>query len=147
TLQASKDQAHVSPGALVLNSGLLAQWQVNLNGSFKDAFGSAGAWVAIDVKQAVKDALTNDANYVVGSQSLSAIYNLNSVKAEVDSAVQNNITGWVQAHNLLVKRLSPDVSFGWAASVASPGNNSWVHTNFAGLQDVWDNAAYSVATF
>src|SRR5690606_28902121 len=86
TLQASKDQAHVSPGALVLNSGLLAQWQVNLNGSFKDAFGSAGAWVAIDVKQAVKDALTNDANYVVGSQSLSAIYNLNSVKAEVDSA-------------------------------------------------------------
>lgn len=112
TLQASKDSTHVNPGAIVLNAGLLAQWQANQNGSFKTAFGSSGAWVAIDVKQAVKDALTNDANFVVGSQSLSAIYNLNNLKSEVDSALQNNITGWVQAHNLLVKRLSPDVSFG-----------------------------------
>lgn len=147
TVQANKDSTHANPGALVLNSGLLAQWQANQNGSFKTAFGSAGNWVAIDVKQAVKDALTNEANYAIGSQSLSAIYNLNNVKAEVDSALQNNITGWVQAHNLLIKRLSPDVSFGWVASVSSPGNSNWVHTDFDGLQDVWDAAAYSVSTF
>ena len=147
TLQASKDSSHPNPGAIVLNAGLLAQWQANQNGSFKTAFGSQGVWVAIDVKQAVKDALTNDANFVIGSQSLSAIYNLNNVKAEVDSALQNNITGWVQAHNLLIKRLSPDVSFGWVAGVSSPGNNTWVHTDFDGLQDVWNAAAFSVSTF
>jgi hypothetical protein len=147
TVQANKDSAHAHPGALVLNAGLLAQWQANQNGSFKTAFGSAGSWVAIDVKQAVKDALTNEANYAIGSQSLSAIYNLNSLKSEVDSALQNNVTGWVQAHNLLIKRLSPDVSFGWVAGVSSPGNNTWVHTDFAGLQDVWDAAAFSVSTF
>lgn len=147
TVQANKDSTHANPGALVLNAGLLAQWQTNQNGSFKTAFGSAGNWVAIDVKQAVKDALTNEANYALGSQSLSAIYNLNSLKTEVDSALQNNITGWVQAHNLLIKRLSPDVSFGWVASVSSPGNNTWVHTDFDGLQDVWDAAAFSVSTF
>lgn len=147
TVQANKDSTHAHPGALVLNAGLLAQWQANQNGSFKTAFGSSGAWVAIDVKQAVKDALTNEANYLVGSQSLSAIYNLNSLKTEVDGALQNNITGWVQAHNLLIKRLSPDVSFGWVASVSSPGNNTWIHTDFDGLQDVWNAAAFSVSTF
>lgn len=147
TVQANKDSAHANPGALVLNAGLLAQWQANQNGSFKTAFGSAGAWVAIDVKQAVKDAITNEAGYAIGSQSLGAIYNLNSLKTEVDSALQNNITGWVQAHNLLIKRLSPDVSFGWVASVTSPGNNTWVHTDFDGLQDVWNAAAFSVSTF
>lgn len=147
TLQASKDSTHANPGAIVLNTGLLAQWQANQNGSFKTAFGSSGAWVAIDVKQAVKDALTNDANFAVGSQSLSAIYNLNNIKAEVDSALQNNITGWVQAHNLLLKRLSPDVSFGWVTGVNSPGNSNWVHTDFDGLQDVWNAAAFSTSTF
>ncbi len=147
TLQTNKDAARVSSGTLVLNSGLLAQWQANINGSFKTAFGSSGAWVAIDVKQAVKTALDNEANYLLGNQSLAAVYNLNALKTEVDSALQNNITGWVQAHNLLVKRLSPDASFGWVAGVANPGNLTWVHSNFAGLQDVWDTASFSTANF
>ena len=56
TLQANKDSTHANPGALVLNAGLLAQGHSNQNGSFITAFGSAGAWVAIDVKQEVKDA-------------------------------------------------------------------------------------------
>ena len=146
-MQANKDASHPNPGSLILNAGLLAQWQANLNGSFKTAFGSNGAWVAIDVKQAVKDALTNEANYSVAGQTVSARYNLTSLKSEVDSALQNNITGWVQAHNLLVKRLSPDVAFGWVAGVSSQGSNSWVHTRFAGLQEVWDTSAYSVANF
>lgn len=152
TIQVHKDAGHVSPGSIVLNPDLLGEWQKNEDTFFKDEFGSKSSWKVVQVKKALKEAITTDTSYVItdnngGSHTLSSLYNLPALKAEVDSALDDNILGWVQSQNFIMKRFSPDVSSSWVLNLWNPGSANWVHDEYSGLQAVWNEASKSVADF
>ncbi len=151
-MQANKDVEHAHPGSIVLNADLLGEWQKSKNGSFKTAYGDDSAWTQIQVKQALVEAITKEENYLVSDSngaksSLSTLYDLTALKAEVNSAVTDNIKGWVQSQNFVIKRFSPDVPFGWVVNLWNPGSANWTHTNFTGLEATWNGASRNVAGF
>jgi len=152
SIQVNKDANHLSPGSIVLNPDLFGEWQKNQDTFFKDAFGSESAWTPVLVRQALKEAIDNDAAYIVtdhtgGTHSLSNLLDLTALKAEVDTALEDTIVGWVQSQNLVIKRVSPDVSFSWVLNLWNPGSANWVHADFTGLQAIWNESSQSVSAF
>ncbi|MEZ9199181.1 PKD domain-containing protein [Shewanella sp. 10N.286.54.B9] len=151
-MQAQKDAQHPNPGSIILNADLLGEWQKGQLSHFKDAFGDSRNWTNIAIKQAVKEAIVLEANYQFTNSSgntvtLNSLYNLQQLQTEVDSALADNIKGWVQSQNFIVKRFSPDVSFSWLVNLWSPGSANWVHDNYSGQQAVWNAASLNVAKF
>lgn len=152
TMQVHKDSGHTSPGSIVLNPDLFGEWQKNQNTFFKDEFGDASAWTPLQVRQALKAAITSETNYVVtdfsgGSYNLSSLYDLDALKLEVDANLDDTIVGWVQSQNFVLERFSPDVTFSWVLNLWNPGSANWVHDQYSGLQAVWNEASQSVAMF
>jgi hypothetical protein len=150
-IQSYKDDAHASPASIVLNADLLGAWQAAETGAFETAFGKAGAWKAIQVKQALKEAIAAEAGYEFMDASgslttLATVYDLPMIEADIDAGVANNITGWVQSQNLVINSFSPDAAFGWGMSLQ--GNTDWTHDEFpGGLQVLWDTASKPTVAF
>lgn len=151
-MQINKDTDHPNPGTIILNADLLGEWQKGLNTHFKVAFGDKNGWTEVLVKQALKEAIDNEASHPLtalnGSiHTIESLYNLVTLKQELDSNLTNNIKGWVQSQNFIIKRFSPDVTFSWLVNLWSPGSANWVHNNFSGHEAVWNNSSKSVAKF
>ncbi|MDB2386329.1 PKD domain-containing protein, partial [Shewanella sp.] len=152
SIQAHKDNQHPHPASLILNADLFGEWQKSQETEFKAAFGDSNGWTFIAVKKALKEAINKEMNYSLnhsngGTVSLNTLYDLQQLKAEVDTALDDNIKGWVQSQNFIIKRFSPDVSFSWLVNLWSPGSANWVHKNYSGQQAIWNSAAMSVAKF
>ena len=152
TMQSNKDAQHASPGSLILNADLFGEWQKGFDAEFKQAYGEPGNWTAIAIAPALKQAIDNDATFAVidnngVNTNLNSLYNLVQIKSDVDAHISNDILGWVQAHNLIVKTFAPDVSFGWQINLWSPGSANWVHSQYAGLEATWLASSQSVAHF
>ncbi|RXJ73996.1 hypothetical protein CS022_06500 [Veronia nyctiphanis] len=64
-VQAFKDNAHTSPGSIVLNEGVLAAWQANKDTAFSIVFGTDNALTDVQVKQALREAITAVASSTV----------------------------------------------------------------------------------
>lgn len=151
-IQAQKDNEHPYPASLILNADLFGEWQKSQTTQFKEAFGDSTGWTNIAVKQALKEAITKESNYQLnhnngGTVSLNTLYDLQQLKTEIDTAMEDNIKGWVQSQNFIIKRFSPDVSFSWLVNLWNPGSANWVHKDYSGQQAVWNAAAMSVAKF
>ncbi|GAA6136341.1 hypothetical protein NBRC116583_00880 [Arenicella sp. 4NH20-0111] len=152
TMQSYKDANHVSPGSIILNPDLFGEWQKNRDSSFATAFGTAENWTPILVRQALKEAISADADYVISNNlgatsSLSSLYDLAGIKSEIDAALDDNILGWVQSQNLVLSTFSPDVTFSWVLNLWNPGSANWVHDSYSGMQAVWNEASKSVSEF
>lgn len=152
TMQVHKDAAHPNPGSIVLNADLFGEWQSTRDTAFTAAYGDANAWTAILIKQALKEAIDKEATYQVTDingvrTALGTLYDLNALKLEIDTALEDNILGWVQSQNFVIKRFSPDVSFGWVVNLWNPGSANWAHTEYSGLRAIWNAASKSVAGF
>lgn len=150
-VQVFKDAAHASPGSIVLNEDLLATWQANKDTTFATAFGTDTALTEVQVKRALREAITNVSALTVTdaagtSQSISSLYNLSAI----DTAAANladNVKGWVASQNFVMEQFAKDVSYGWSLSVSNPGTTSWVHKDYAGLRSTWNAASQSVVSF
>ncbi len=151
-MQVHKDASHPYPASIVLNPDLFGEWQATKESSFKTAYGDELGWTSIRVKQALSKAITNESGYQVkdihGSlHSLDTLYDLDAIKLEIDAVLEDNIFGWVQSQNFVIKRFSPDVPFGWVVNLWNPGSANWVHGNYSGLQALWNASSASVAEF
>lgn len=151
-MQVNKDAEHPSPATIVLNADLLGEWQKGWDTHFKQAFGTPGAWTQVQVTQALVEAIDKEANYQITSLSgsvhtINSLYDLTAIKQELQANLANNIKGWVQSQNFVIKRFSPDVPFSWLVNLWNPGSANWAHNQFSGLEAVWNGASRSVAKF
>ncbi len=108
--------------------------------------------VAIDAEKdyLVKkySATASNTSKTVDVDRLEVVYQLDTIKAKItDANIKNNIKGWVQSQNFMIKEFAPDVAFGWVINLWNPGSAHWVHKQYTGERDVWDNASRSVALF
>ncbi|AYQ56470.1 Chitodextrinase [Bathymodiolus thermophilus thioautotrophic gill symbiont] len=168
-MQANKDDEHPNPATIVLNADLFGEWQKNkLNGSFQNEYcgGSDDIdcenYQTILVREAMVAAIEAEKNYMVKKYSSAATnatktvevdrleiaYQLDDIKAKItETNIKNNIKGWVQAQNFMIKEFAPDVAFGWVINLWNPGSAHWVHKKYTGERDVWNNASKGVAVF
>ena len=170
-MQVNKDFKHPYPATIVLDADLFGEWQKNkLNGSFQEEYcgGSSdkdcAAYQTIKVREAMLAAIELEKNYdvkkydanavvsegtkTVSVGSLSSQYSLNEIKSRInESNIENNIKGWVQSQNFMIKEFAPDVPFGWVINLWNPGSAHWVHKQYSGEKDIWLNASKSVALF
>ena len=168
-MQANKDDDHPNPATIVLDADLFGEWQKNkLNGTFQNEYcgGSDDIdcenYQTILVREAMLTAIEAEKNYMVKKYSsiatnatktedvnrLEIVYQLNDIKAKITEAnIKNNIKGWVQSQNFMIKEFAPDVAFGWVINLWNPGSAHWVHKKYTGERDVWNNASKGVAVF
>ena len=146
TMQQSKDVSHANPASVVLNAGLLESWQ---SPEFATTYGQQNTWTVIEIKKALKEAISKETSYQVKdvdgvTSALSQLYDLTALQTEVDSLIENNIIGWVQSQNFIMKRFSPDIAFGW---VAPRIDGADVHATHSGLGSVWSKASNDATAF
>jgi len=168
-MQANKDDEHPNPATIVLDADLFGEWQKNkLNGTFQNEYcgGSddidCDTYQEIKVREAMRIAIDAEKDYMVKKYSSTAVnasktaevnrleivYQLNEIKAKItDATIKNNIKGWVQSQNFMIKEFAPDVAFGWVINLWNPGSAHWVHKPYTGERDVWNNASKGVALF
>ena len=70
---------------------------------------------------------------------------------------ENNLKGWIQATNYIIKRFGPDITFGWQENLWSPGSSLWIHdghsddyikNNIAqGTVDLWNDLEVYTGTY
>ncbi|WP_150468326.1 hypothetical protein [Francisella sp. SYW-9] len=82
------------------------------NGKFK----SKGIYSPWDIKQAFEDESES-----ILQNAPTNLQNANLPKFE------NNFNGWVQATNWTIKKMAPDVTFGWQENVWNVNSANWVH--------------------
>ena len=58
----------------------------------------------------------------------------------------NDLAGWIQATNWIIKNFAPQISFGWQENIWSTNNSSWVHAA-ASSSDSPANIAKQTADF
>ena len=85
---------------------------------------------------------------ILGTNNLLHTNPLSQIKAKIiSSLISNDIKGWVQSQNFILKEFSPDVPFGWVINLSNPGNAYWIHNQYAGERKLWESASKSVAIF
>ena len=163
SLQAQKDAAHPYPATIILNPDLFGEWQKNKeNGSFQKTYcGGAedrdcATLKRIDIRDALKQAIAAERSYMVQQYSggqltdfrrLSELYDLDAIESSIDATIDDNIKGWVQSQNLILKRFGQDVPFSWLINLWAPGSANWVHKKYPSEGAVWNAASASVAKF
>ncbi len=168
-MQANKDADHPVPATIVLDADLFGEWQKNkLNGTFQNEYCGGAAdidcatYKAIKIREAMLVAIEIEKDYAVKKYSdsaanvtktesvgsLNVVYDLDAIKARItDVNIRNNIKGWVQSQNFMIKEFGPDVAFGWVINLWNPGSAHWVHKQYKGERDVWESASKGVAVF
>jgi hypothetical protein len=46
----------------------------------------------------------------------------------------NDVKGWAQANNWIIRTFAPDVTFGWQENLWATGTSNWVHGNYSSSQ-------------
>ncbi len=168
-MQANKDADHPNPATIVLDADLFGEWQKNkLNGTFQNEYcgGSedidCATYQEIKIREAMIIAIDAEKDYMVKKYSATAsnfsktievdrleiVYQLDAIKAKIiEDNIKNNIKGWVQSQNFMIKEFAPDVAFGWVINLWNPGSAHWVHKQYKGERDIWNNASKGVALF
>ncbi|VAY87985.1 Chitinase [hydrothermal vent metagenome] len=174
-MQANKDANHLYPATIILDADLFGEWQKNkLNGTFQSEYcgGSDDTdcenFQTIRIKESMILAIEAEKDYIVkkyfktstnyaktidvgtleNSTAKLGIDTLDVIKAKITSdLIKDNIKGWVQSQNFMIKEFAPDVPFGWVINLWNPGSAHWVHKKYTGERDLWENASKGVATF
>ncbi len=162
-LQAQKDDKHPYPATIILDPDLFGEWQKNKeNGSFQKTYcggvedKECKTLKAIEIKDALKQAIEAEKDYRVQRYSgnqltdykpLSELYDLNVIKSSIDADIEDNVKGWVQSQNLIIKKFGKDVPFSWLINLWAPGSANWVHEKYTSEGAVWNAASASVAKF
>ena len=162
-LQAQKDDKHPYPATIVINPDLFGEWQKNKeNGSFQDTYcggkedKECKTLKAIEIKDALKQAIDAEEHYKVQRysknqltdyKSLAELYDLDEIKNSIDATIEDNIKGWVQSQNLIIRLFAKDVPFSWLINLWAPGSANWVHEKYSSEGAVWNAASASVAKF
>ena len=110
TLQNAKDSAHPYPGTILLNPdflGMLQQWQTTQAKPILTQ--------TIDVNNQLKNAI----NYVTTQAGID--------RPNAIPTFENNIKGYIQSINYLIRTFGPNVTFGWQENLWSTGSATWIH--------------------
>ncbi len=144
TMQSQKDTAHQSPASIVLNPDLLGEWQKSTqSGGFYSVYcggiddDRCSEPKEIDIVKALNEAIDLERDYRYGFREgdLKSLYDLESMKAEISENISNDIFGWVEAQNFVIKQFAPDVSFGWVVNLWNPGTALWVHDDYPSAEE------------
>jgi uncharacterized protein YjdB len=139
TLQAAKDDAHPSPGSIVLNPDLMGAWQQNEETQFNTNYRNEdGTFRTIVIKQAIQDAI----DWVQANDGATAFD-----PASIPSSILEDVTGFVQSQNFLIRQYAPDVTFGWQINLWAPGSSLWIHNRYSGQQELWETVSSTVTSF
>lgn len=115
-MQSYKDAEHPYPGTLLLNPDFVGMLQQNPGGQ---------ADQILNDPIAVNAQLENALSYVK-SQGITVPTNVPSFT--------NNINGYIQSINYLVRTFGPNITFGWQANLWAPGSATWVKQNLTPAQ-------------
>lgn len=103
-LESQKDDLHPHPATLIINPDFLGMMQQN------SSWSPLQADTLINVNQQLKTAL-----------------NQAGVKIQPPN-FQNNLLGYIQSINWIIRAISPDVPFGWQENIWATGSASWIFT-------------------
>ncbi len=138
-LQQAKDADHPNPGTIILNPDLLGEWLLNeyrTPNEFEQEYGSENNYTLLPIQSALSDAI----EYVRVNDGLS------SINIPTDE-ITNDILGYVQSLNFLIRNYAPDVTFGWQQNIWAVESALWIHERYAGNQHLWDEVSSYVADF
>lgn len=139
TLQAAKDEAHPSPGSIVLNPDLMGAWQQNEATQFNTNYRNEdGTFRTIVIKSALQEAI----DWVQANDGATAFD-----PSSIPSSIVEDVTGFVQSQNFLIRQYAPDVTFGWQINLWAPGSSLWIHNRYSGQQELWENVSSTVTNF
>lgn len=102
--QSQKDSTHPHPATIILNPDFLGMMQQNKY------------WSPLQPSTPVNV-----------NQQLIAALNQANVKT-TPPKFENNLLGYIQSLNWIVRAVSPDVAFGWQENVWAKDSATWVHT-------------------
>ena len=148
TMQSQKESTHQSPASIVLNPDLFGEWQKSTqNGGFYSVYCGGIDDVScsepkdIDIVKALNEAIDLERDYRYGFREgdLKSVYDLESLKDDISEKISNDIFGWVEAQNFVIKQFAPDVSFGWVVNLWNPGTALWVHDEYPSAEEPADS--------
>ena len=148
TMQLQKDNEHSYPASVILNPDLMGSWEIStLYGGFYDVYcgdtddTSCNNPKHIDIKKALNEAIDLEKDYKYGFNDgdLKSVYDLDSLKSEIAENISDDIFGWVDAQNFIIKKFAPDVSFGWVFNLWSSGTSLWVHDEYPSADEPAQN--------
>ena len=140
TLQGNKDTDHPHPGSIVLNPDLLGAWQQNETTQFNTHYrDSEGSFRAI----AIKDPLQEAIDWVIANDGAAPDFDPTSVP----SSITEDVLGFVQSQNYLIRQYAPDVTFGWQINLWAPGTSLWIHTRYNSESHMWNSVSSKVTDF
>ncbi len=109
-IQTYKDANHAYPGSIILNPDFLGMLQQTPSNSLMTA--------TIDVNRQLQAAIA----YVKEHYGIAA-------PASVPT-FSNNLKGFIQSTNYVVRTFGPDVTFGWQQNLWAEGSALWIHQRY-----------------
>ncbi len=133
TLQAATDEQHPNPGSILLNPDLPGAWQQRPS-QFDDAFKNAdGSYKTVAIRVRLQQAI----DYIVASDG-------GGTTAPIPDDITDDLLGWVQSQNFIVRHFAPDVTFGWQMNLWAPGTALWVHQRYASRSRLRDQISSQI---
>lgn len=156
TLLASADSKHPYPGTIIMNPDMLGAMQQNnvINLAYRNPDGS---FVKVPVRaklQAAIDKLYDFWSTADAATKKSFPMSLPSAKPAIPSDIEDNLLGWFQASNWVIKAFGADkIPFGWQINLWAQGTSAWIHgqggnKNMPHTPDtLWKEAGQPVSAF
>ncbi len=138
-MQSNRDGQHPNPGSIILNPDLFGEWLLNsyrVPNEFEYEYGKPGEYTSIQIREALQAAMV----YVQEEKTTPVL--------SMPDAITDDILGFVQAHNYLIRGYAPDVTFGWQQNLwPMTGSAYWVLERYAGNQHLWDEVSHEAVAF
>jgi len=114
----SQVNSNAAESSIIINEGVLNRWV--------DDKGGALSSKTLPVSYALKAAL--------GASSKISISDINNL-------ISDDLSGWVRAQNLIIKRFAPSASFGWSLNL----DENWILGIYSGQESTWKAGTRAMA--
>lgn len=114
-IQSNHDVDHPHAGSIVLNPDCLGVLQ---QGNLINIPPASGGTLGLTIR--VKEQLARAIEFIVEKDGITTV--------EVPTSLTNDLKGWIQSHNFIMRQFGPNVTFGWQQNIWSTGDSLWVHS-------------------
>ncbi|MGB0184587.1 MAG: SUMF1/EgtB/PvdO family nonheme iron enzyme, partial [Opitutales bacterium] len=116
TLQTNHDATHPHAGSIVLNPDCLGVLQqMNLTNLPPASGGTLGLTIKVN------EQLARAIQYIVDNDKIDPV--------AVPDGLTDDLKGWIQSQNFIIRQFGPNITYGWQQNVWSTGDSYWVHTD------------------
>ena len=116
TLQSNHDATHPHAGSIVLNPDCLGVLQ---QGNLTNLPPASGGTQGLTIK--VKEQLARAIQYIVDNDKIDPV--------TVPDSLTDDLKGWIQSQNFIIRHFGPNITYGWQQNVWSTRDSLWVHTH------------------